>query len=127
MAKLRDGKGWLLVEGERVARLEIAASPDRRARGLLGRKRLDGALLISPCNGVHTFRMRFPIDVAYVDRTWTVIDTVQMKRNRMGMFRVRARHVLEAEWGALESWGIRPGVRVEPSYDERQPNDRKGG
>lgn len=119
MAKLKDGRGWLLRDGERVARLEVAASPDRRSRGLLGRDGLDGALLISPCSGVHTFRMRFPIDVAFLDKTWTVVDVVQMKRNRMGMFRLRAKHVLEAEWGAMARWGVKQGVRLDMEYEPR--------
>lgn len=118
MAKLRDGRGWLLCDGERIARLRIAATPDTRTRGLLGRDGLDGALLISPCNGVHTFGMRFAIDVAFLDKSWHVIDVVQMKRNRMGMFRLRAKHVLEAEWGAMAGWGVQPGVRLDLSYDE---------
>lgn len=121
MAKLRDGRGWLLKDGERVARLEVAATPDRRLGGLLGRDGIKGALLISPCNAVHTFRMRFPIDVAFLDRSWTVVDVVQMKRNRVGWFRFRAKHVLEAEWGALEQWGIGPGVQLDMSYDEPKP------
>lgn len=120
MAKLRDGRGWLLRDGERLARLEVAASPDRRARGLLGRTGLDGALLISPCNGVHTFRMKFAIDVAFLDKSWSVLDVVQMKRNRIGKFRLRAKHVVEAEWGELERWGVRPGVRLDVAYDERK-------
>lgn len=118
MAKLRDGRGWLIKDGERIARLEVAATPDRRTRGLLGRDGIKGALLISPCNSVHTFRMRFPIDVAYLDKSWTVLDVVQMRRNRLGGVRFRAKHVLEAEWDAMASWGVRPGVRLEIAYDE---------
>lgn len=121
MSKLRNGRGWLLRDGERIARLEVAATPERRNRGLLGRDGIDGALLISPCNGVHTFRMRFPIDVAFLDRSWQVLDVVQMRRNRMGRWRLRAKHVLEAEWGALEGWGVRPGSRLDMTYDERRP------
>lgn len=125
MAKLKDGRGWLLLDGERIARLEVAASPDRRSRGLLGRDGIDGALLISPCSGVHTFRMRFPIDVAFLDKTWTVVDVVQMKRNRMGKFRLRAKRVLEAELGAMERWGVRPGVRLDLEYRPRVAREER--
>ncbi|MFM2152962.1 MAG: hypothetical protein RL199_1397, partial [Pseudomonadota bacterium] len=40
-----------------------------RLRGLLGRPSLDPdvGLWIEPCDGVHTFFMRFPIDVAVLD------------------------------------------------------------
>lgn len=117
MVKLRDGNAWLERDGERIARLEVAASPNRRSRGLLGRTGLDGGLLITPCSGVHTFRMKFGIDVAFLDKSWTVLDIVQMKPNRMGRNRLRARHVLEAEWGALEGWGVQPGMHLAVSYD----------
>lgn len=125
MAKLKDGRGWLLLDGERIASLEVAASPDRRSRGLLGRDGIDGALLISPCSGVHTFRMRFPIDVAFLDKTWTVVDVVPMRRNRMGKFRFRAKHVLEAELGAMERWGVRPGVRLDLEYRPRAAREER--
>lgn len=92
--------------------LEIAASYRARSRGLLGRTGIEGALLLSPASGVHTFRMRFAIDVGYLDRELTVIAVRTMRPGRLGLPRPRSRHVLEAEAGAMERWGLRPGVRV---------------
>ncbi|WP_060945173.1 DUF192 domain-containing protein [Streptomyces hygroscopicus] len=92
--------------------LVIAASYRARARGLLGRDGLTGALLLTPASGVHTFRMRFAIDVAYLDRRLTVLDIHTLRPGRLGRPRLRSRHVLEAEAGALERWGVRRGVRV---------------
>ncbi|MBU3870492.1 DUF192 domain-containing protein [Streptomyces sp. 4503] len=92
--------------------LTIAASYRARARGLLGRDGLTGALLLTPASGVHTFRMRFAIDVAYLDRRLTVLDVHTLRPGRLGRPRLRSRHVLEAEAGALERWGVRRGVRV---------------
>ncbi|MFH8365880.1 DUF192 domain-containing protein [Streptomyces sp. NPDC018031] len=100
-----DGAGVLVP-------LEIAASYRARTRGLLGRDRLDGALLLTPAGGVHTFRMRFPIDVAYLDRDLAVLAVRTMRPGRLGLPRLRCRHVLEAEAGAMERWGVRPGVRL---------------
>jgi len=114
----RDGRGCLVVAGGPDGRavtvpLEIAASYRARTRGLLGRDSVDGALLLTPANSVHTFRMRFPIDVAYLDRRLTVITVRTMRPGRLGLPRPRARHVLEAEAGAMAGWGVRAGVRVE--------------
>ncbi|MEU0849351.1 DUF192 domain-containing protein [Streptomyces flaveolus] len=114
----RDGRGRLVVRGGPdgnavTVPLEIAASYRARTRGLLGRDSMDGALLLSPANSVHTFRMRFPIDVAYLDRRLTVIAVRTMPPGRLGLPRLRARHVLEAEAGAMAGWGVRAGVRVE--------------
>ncbi|MFI8938349.1 DUF192 domain-containing protein [Streptomyces syringium] len=95
--------------------LEIAASYRARTRGLLGRDGIEGALLLTPAGSVHTFRMRFAIDVAYLDRHMTVLAVRTMAPGRLGLPRLRARHVLEAEAGAIARWGLRPGVRVEIS------------
>ncbi|MER7773964.1 DUF192 domain-containing protein [Streptomyces sp. NPDC096191] len=114
----RDGTGVLVVEGEdggsgvRVP-LEVARSYRARARGLLGRDSLDGAMLLTPASGVHTFRMRMPIDVAYLDRRFRVIAVRTMRPGRLGLPRVRSRHVLEAEAGVMAGWGVRAGARVE--------------
>jgi uncharacterized membrane protein (UPF0127 family) len=37
----------------------------------------DDALLIRRCRSVHTFGMRFPIDVVFVDRDWRVVRVVR--------------------------------------------------
>ncbi|MFD7667019.1 DUF192 domain-containing protein [Streptomyces sp. NPDC059788] len=92
--------------------LEIAASYRARARGLLGRDGVDGALLLTPASAVHTFRMRFALDVAYLGRDFTVLAVRTMRPGRLGLPRLRARHVLEAEAGAMARWGLRPGARV---------------
>ena len=92
--------------------VEIAASYGPRRRGLLGRDGIEGAILLTPCNSVHTFRMRFAIDVAYLDKELRVVDVHTMKPGRLGRPRLRARHVLEAEAGAMAGWGLRPGVQV---------------
>ncbi|MGW6583732.1 DUF192 domain-containing protein [Streptomyces globisporus] len=120
MRTWRDGDGTLTVgtdsgTGERArgVPLRIAASYRARTKGLLGRDGIEGAMMLTPCGSVHTFRMRFPIDVAYLDRTFTVLAVTTMKPGRLGLPRLRARHVVEAEAGALERWGVRPGVRLE--------------
>ncbi|MFD3608463.1 DUF192 domain-containing protein [Streptomyces atroolivaceus] len=126
MGKWRDGGGTLTVgtdSGVREVPLRIAASYRARARGLLGVDGVDGALLITPCGSVHTFRMRFTIDVAYLDRGFNVLAVRTMKPGRLGLPRLRARHVVESEAGAMERWGLRPGtrVRVSPPLTEVSP------
>ncbi|WP_329202415.1 MULTISPECIES: DUF192 domain-containing protein [unclassified Streptomyces] len=103
--------------------LEIAASYRARTRGLLGRDGVTGALLLTPAGSVHTFRMRFAIDVAYLDRNLTVIAVTTMPPGRLGLPRPRSRHVLEAAAGAMAEWHLRPGCRVEVVTAER---DRLG-
>ena len=86
-------------------------------RGLLGHRELaagDG-LLLSPCKQVHTFGMRYPIDVVFCDRGWRVVGVVRaMRPGRVGRVVWRARHTVELPVdGAAE---VLPGdrLRVEP-------------
>ncbi|MEU5208174.1 DUF192 domain-containing protein [Streptomyces sp. NPDC020742] len=102
----------VLYGAECAVPVEVAASYRARTRGLLGRDGIAGALLLTPASGVHTFRMRFPIDVAYLGRDFRVLAVRTMRPGRLGRPRLRARHVLEAEAGAMAGWGVRPGVRL---------------
>ncbi|MEU9302954.1 DUF192 domain-containing protein [Streptomyces sp. NPDC048269] len=109
MANWRDGEGTLWV-GEVAVPLEVAASYKARTRGLLGRDGIDGALLLTPAASVHTFRMRFAIDVAYLGKDLDVLAVVTMPPGRLGLPRLRSRHVLEAGAGAMAGWGLRAGA-----------------
>ena len=104
---------WLLRDGEVLASLEVADGRRARARGLLGRDGLDGALLLRPARSVHTVGMRFPIDVAFCDEQLRVIRAVTMPRHRVSLPVWRARAVIEAEAGAFARWGLRPGDQLE--------------
>jgi uncharacterized membrane protein (UPF0127 family) len=55
---------------ELAARTTVADSGPVRRKGLLGRTGLasDEALWIVPCEAVHTFRMRFALDLVFIDR-----------------------------------------------------------
>ena len=103
----------MVRDGEVLATLETASSFSARLRGLLGRDGIDGALLLRPARSVHTLGMRFPIDVAFCDSNMVVIDTVTMKRHRLGRPRVRAHCVIEAAEGAFDRWRLRPGDQLE--------------
>jgi uncharacterized membrane protein (UPF0127 family) len=50
--------------------VEVADRGPKRSKGLLGRNGLspEEGLWIVPCEAVHTFGMRFPIDLVYLDR-----------------------------------------------------------
>lgn len=110
-----DGRGRLIVHGPArvTVPLELATSYRARTKGLLGRDTIDGAILLSPANSIHTFRMRVPVDVAYLDRDLRVLTVVTMAPDRLGLPRLRSRHVLESAAGAMAGWGLRAGVRVE--------------
>ena len=59
-------------------RCTVADRPLARLRGLLGRRELPAGegLLLRPTPSIHTWFMRFPIDVVFLDRDWTVVRVV---------------------------------------------------
>ena len=90
-----------------LASLEIATTQRDRAKGLLGRDGFDGALLLEPARSVHTFGMRFPIDVAFLDDDLVVVRTVTSCAASGSTMPVRgAHHAMEAEAGAFARWDL---------------------
>jgi uncharacterized protein len=100
-------------DGRVVAVAEVPATARGRARGLLGRDGIDGVMVLRPCRHVHTFRMRFPIDVAFCDGEGTVLRICTLRPGRLSPVVRRAAWVLEAEAGAFARWGLVAGDRVE--------------
>jgi uncharacterized protein len=108
----------LVCNGQQLASLEVASTFRGRLKGLLGRDGIDGALLLRPAAWVHTFGMRFEVDVAYLARDLRVLEITTLRRYRAARPRIGARAVLEAQAGAFERWGIRPGDRLGVEKDE---------
>ena len=97
------------------ARIAIADHGPRRRKGLLGRNGLDEGegLWIVPCEAVHTFGMRFAIDLIYLDRRKRVVKI----RHRVGPSRIsgslRAHSILELPPGTVAATGTQPGDHLE--------------
>lgn len=104
---------WLVSDGRVLASAEIAAERSDRNRGLLGRDEFEGALILNPCRWIHTMGMRFALDVAYIDEAGVVVATVTMRPNRMGVPRLRATMIIEAQAGAFGRWGLHLGDTIE--------------
>ena len=86
-----------------------------RMRGLLGRRGLGRGqgLFIEPTWSVHTWFMRFPIDVVFLDRDLTVLRI----RKHLGPWRAaarfRARSVLELAAGECDRLRLEVGDRLD--------------
>lgn len=122
-AARESGQGWLLRDGQVLASVEVARGRVAKARGLLGRRSLDGAMLIHGVRSVHSIRMAFELDVAFLDADMTVIRTMRLHRNRVTLPVWRARAVLEAEAGAFGRWelGVGDVVELRDCDDDAQP------
>ena len=104
---------WLVRDGEVLASLEVAESWRDRTRGLLGRDGIEGAILLRPARSVHTFGMRFPVDVAFCDADLRVVKVRTLVPGRVTLPVPRARAVVEAEAGLMRRWELRPGDALE--------------
>src|SRR3954447_21258135 len=110
-------KAWAVRAGERVIceRCDLADRPHTRLRGLLGRSDLPAGqgLWLRPSPSIHTWFMRFPIDVVFLDGEQRVLDVI----GELGPWRMAARRgaraVVELASGEAERRGVRPGDRLE--------------
>ncbi len=109
---------WALVaegRGQPVAtQLESAFESATRNRGLLGRSGLapGAALIIAPCNAVHTFAMQFPIDILFASRDGVVVKTKPSVPKSRLAFAWGAFATIEMAAGELARSGVRPGDRL---------------
>ena len=88
------------------SKAEIARSFRKRTKGLIGRTLGEfsqgNALWIVPCDGIHTFGMRFPIDVAYLDAQGRILKIYhQLAPFRIAAVSFKAKSVLELPPGTL--------------------------
>ena len=98
-----------------AADLLIADTPFARMKGLLGRDALrDGeGLLLRPCKGVHTFFMKFPIDVLFLDKDNRILETVHnLKPQRATTIWLRSRGAIELPAGTVLASGSEVGDQI---------------
>jgi uncharacterized protein len=100
--------GWL------VTKLRIAGDSAERRRGLLDSEGLEDGegLVIAPSQGVHTFGMRFAIDVVGVARDGRIVLIRPAVRPRRIVLSFRAFAMVELGAGAIASARIQLGDLV---------------
>ncbi|MCM8797062.1 MAG: DUF192 domain-containing protein [Candidatus Omnitrophica bacterium] len=85
-------------------RVIVADTLLSRMRGLLGRKSLEKgeALILKSCNSIHTFFMRFTIDVIFADRNMCVVKTISyLKPFRASLLYRKAFFAVELPAGTI--------------------------
>ena len=89
-----------------------------RARGLMMAPPLPdgGGLVIEPCNSIHMFFMRYPLDIVFLGKGGEVVFMYKgIKPWRMGRLVRGARLAIELPEGAIERSGTQVGDRIEMS------------
>jgi uncharacterized protein len=94
-----------LTSGKELAlQLAVADTLPARLKGLLGRSELPAGagLWIKPCNSIHTFGMKFPIDALFLDREKRVVGVAETLRpNRISRIYPGASSVIELPAGTI--------------------------
>lgn len=98
---------------------ETAFSRQSRNRGLLGRDSLPPghALLIAPCTSIHTWFMRFAIDVIFVKRDGRVVKIRSAVPPWRFVIALGAYAVVELPAGAIAQAGVKLHDRLELEPD----------
>jgi len=84
----------------------LAQTPLARMKGLLGRKELKPgeAIILKPCNSIHTFFMRFAIDILFIDKNNKVVKSIpSLKPFRITGIYLSADSAIELPSGTIKS------------------------
>ncbi len=135
-----DGIPWsevrsLIVRGNQF-NVEIAISPEDRARGLSSRNSLpleEGMLFVLPVEAQWQFwakDMRFPVDLIYINRSGTITDIYYMpvedsstSDSNLTLYTSTSPvlYAFEINGGLAGKLGLQPGMKVQFSQDPRPP------
>jgi len=94
---------------------ELANTFSKRLIGLLNRKSLNQgeALILAPSNSIHSFFMRFTIDVIFLDKAGKVIETLpSFKPFRLSPIYFNSHSVIELPANTLQLTQTQPGDSI---------------
>ncbi len=102
-------EGRIVVAAAPYGEFRLLHTHFGRLRGLLGCGRDAPAVLLAPCHAIHTFGMRIPIDVAFVDRQGRIALARRgllpgRHLSQRGSVAVFERPSQDAPWFQAEEW-----------------------
>lgn len=94
---------WLLEVSGQAESIELATTAPERLRGMLFRDPDDVTRILVPCRDIHTFGMRYPLDIAFIAKDGNVIEVhrnVGMRKRLKNRYAsmVAERFSREGEW-----------------------------
>ena len=96
-------------------RVEVAGTSETRRRGLLGRTGLEegAGLWLVPSEWIHTFGMKFPIDIVVLNKNDVVVGVQEALRpGWIGKLFWGAHSTLELPVGTIRASGTAKGDRI---------------
>jgi uncharacterized membrane protein (UPF0127 family) len=114
-----ETRGTLLADAA-----DVADTSATRRRGLLKHDSLPAGqgLWIVPCEGVHSFGMKFDIDVVYLDRRMRVLKVRRAMAPQRISLCLTAKSVLELPAGTIASTGTQTGDVLSATVKSEQPH-----
>ncbi len=97
-----------------AADLKMADSFFARLTGLLatGSLKEGSGIVLKPCTQIHTFFMRFSIDVIFVDKDFNVLHVIEdMKPWRLSPLLLKSLYTIELSSGALKG-SVKAGDKI---------------
>jgi uncharacterized membrane protein (UPF0127 family) len=91
-----------------------------RLKGLLGKDNLPAntCIIISPCKSIHTFFMKFTIDVIFIDKNYKVIEIIKnIKPCKTSKYIKKAWAVIEISNDSIISSKVSVGEELEIHYN----------
>ncbi len=94
----------VMPSGDIISKVFVASSFTKKLFGyMLRNKPQHNAILFEKCNSIHTFLMRFPIDVIFLDKNFRVIKYISKMEKGKAIWPVKnAVYVLESEADRFE-------------------------
>lgn len=90
--------------------MELACTLEELTKGLLGRNNAGSGLFLMGATAIHTFDMRFPIDVVYLNSKGLVIGIQErLLPNYEGIRLSGTAHIAEFNAGTVKAFRIRIG------------------
>jgi uncharacterized protein len=110
--------------------MRVANSHLTRLRGLMGMPSANfssgSALWIVPCHGVHTWGMRFALDLIYLDSSNKVVHLEEnVKPWRFAPIRMDTATVLELPWHTIWNTGTKLGDDIELRVENTDNDEKK--
>lgn len=86
----------------------------------------DAGMIITPCNQVHTFFMKFAIDIVFCDKKWKIIEIIEeVPKGKITKYVKNAKYVLELPAGRTKELGIIPEDQMHIYFDGGKYNEEK--
>lgn len=96
--------------------IAVANNIITRFIGLLGKKILEekAGMLITPCNSIHSFGMKFNFDAVFLDKNDEIVYLIEkMPPYKLSPIIFKAQSVLELSEGTIEKFSLKIGDKLE--------------